>query len=314
MVGTKMIAVTGGNGRIGRKLVQALLKQGQEVMVLDININPSLEGVKQIESDLSDLEKLTYSLSGVTVVYHLAAVIDYQATKDELIKKNVETTKNILNAVLKNRVKQFVFMSTTSVYGESKKGEPFDESSEAKPYSNYGWSKLKCEEAIIESGTPYTIIRSSQVFGPQFKEGYTTAFKYLKQGKMRIFGNGKNIVPMVHISDLVSALLLVKDNPKALNKIFNVDGGYNKTQKEFLTIASNVLSVQPPTSHITPEIAKAFSKFAGKQKGLDEYIDKLSKNRPISIENIKNTGYKPKADLEKSIKEVASAFKERGLI
>lgn len=309
-----MIVVTGGNGRIGRELVAALVKQGHEVMVLDVNTNPRLEGFKQIQCDLSDLEKVTYFLSEATVVYHLAAAIDYKASKKELIKKNVETTKTLINAALKNNIKQLIFMSTTSVYGESKKGEPFDEFSDTKPYSTYGWSKLQCEEAILESGIPYTILRSSQIFGPQFEQGYTTVFRYLKEGKMKVFGDGENIVPLVHIDDLVRALLLIRDNPDALNNVFNVDGGYNKTQKEFLTIVSNVLGVSPPKSHITPQIAKVLSKFARKGDSVSEYIDKLSKNRPISIERIKKLGFKPKADLEKSIEEVVSVFKEKGLI
>ncbi|MBN2518180.1 MAG: NAD(P)-dependent oxidoreductase [Candidatus Altiarchaeota archaeon] len=308
-----MILVTGGNGRIGRELVKSLLLRGQEVLVLDARIDPRSDRVKQIQSDLTDLEKLDYFMQGVKIVYHLAASIDYKASKKELYKKNVETTKNLINAALKNNVQQFVFMSTTSVYGDSKTSEPFDEQSATKPYSNYGWSKLQCEDLIAKSGIPYTILRSSQVFGPQFEQGYATVLKYLKQGKMKILGKGDNAIPLVQINDLIQALLLVGGNPNAINQLFNVDGGYNKTQMDFLTIASNALGVPLPKDHVNPGLARFLSKF-GAKSSLEEYVDKLSRNRPIYIEKIRGIGFQPKVGLETGIKEVVSVFKGRGLI
>jgi UDP-glucose 4-epimerase len=304
MVGTKVL-VTGGCGRIGGKLVAALVTGGDKVTVIDFKHGENKK-VKYITAALNDIEKL----EDFDIIYHLAASIDYKANKDTLKERNIDPTAKLLS--LTKNCKQFIFMSTTSVYNESP--EPITEETPTKPYSTYGWSKLECEELVKKSGIPYTIIRSSQVYGPEFKEGYADMLSYIQQGKLKILGHGKNYIPLVHVNDLIEALLLMRKNPDTINQIFNVDGNYQKTQNEFAELAAKALGLEPPTEHTSPAMAKLYGQMTGKAAFIVEYIDKLTKDRKISIEKIQKVGFKPKVTLQAGINDVIEAFRQEGLI
>lgn len=299
------VLVTGGCGRIGNKLVRHLLNGGDSVTVIDIK-HCDIEGVKCITAPLSEIKELR----NVDVVYHLAASIDYKASRDDLKKRNIEPTEQLLR--LCKGCQQFVFMSTTSVYSES--SEVIDESTPPKPYSDYGWSKLECEALVKASGIPYTILRSSQVYGPDFEEGYASFIKHLQNGDMRVFGDGNNYIPLIHINDLIGALLLVKQNKSAINQVFNVDGGYEKTQSQFFGIAARLLGVEPPAGRMHPRLARFLGALTGKGGRVTEYTDKLTMNRRISIDRISRVGFRPSVDLEAGMKEVIAAFRQRGMI
>jgi len=311
MGGTSL--VTGGYGRIGRALVDKLLERGDTVIVLDKRKPDQVPfSVKFYETDLSNTGELKKYMTGVDTVFHLAASIDYSATQDELFKRNVLPTINLTYVARGMRVKQFVLLSSTAVYGEPEDGEPLTEDSPLDPYSTYGKSKLDAERAVMQSGVPYTIIRSSQVFGPQFKEGYLDVLKKLKSEEMKILGEGNNIIPLVHIDDLISALMFLEGKRTSLNEVFNVDGGYNMTQAGFLRLAAKLLAVPDPP-RVNPTVARFAAKLSGKKaKGLDEYVDKLTRNRPISIEKLKKPGWEPKVQLEPAMRQVIDSFRLSG--
>jgi len=299
------VVVTGGSGRIGVELVKRLIRGGDIVTVIDLK-HGDIEGVKYLTARLSEIKEL----KDVDIVYHLAASIDYKASRGELKKKNIEPTEQLLK--LCKGCQQFIFMSTTSVYNES--SESITETTPLQPYSNYGWSKLECEALINNSGIPYTILRSSQVYGPDFEEGYASFLKHLQSGDMRIFGKGDNYIPLVHINDLIDALILVRMNKYAMNQTFNVDGGYAKTQMQFMGLAARLLGVEPPAGRMEPGMAKILGVLTGKGGRIAEYTDKLTMNRRISIGKISRIGFRPKVDLEQGMKEVIDAFRKRGII
>lgn len=299
------VLVTGGCGKIGKKLVDKLVAKGYNVSVID-RVKGDIDRVNYIVSDIMKLK----DLGDTDIVFHLAARIDYSASEKELIKDNVEPTEKLLS--LCSKCKRFIFMSTTSVYGEAV--GPITEYSPTEPTNAYGKSKLLCEQKIKDSGVPYTIIRASQVFGPDFEQGYSTVLKHIKACDMKIFGSGDNYVPLVHVDDLVSALLFLADSNGAENQIINIDGNYQKTQKQFLALAAQIIESQTPNTCVNPKIAKLFGKFLGKGDTLSEYVDKLAKNRKISIEKLKNLGFEPQIDLEIGMREVVEVFRKKGII
>ena len=294
------VLVTGGSGRIGSSLVEGLLEHGHRVTVMDRR-PPTSGGVEFIETDLSSVEPASFDY-----VFHLAARIDYRASLDEMYKANVLPTQELLDKI---DTKKFIFMSSTSVYGESR--SPLTEESECRPYSLYGQSKLEAERRIIASNRPYVIIRSSQVFGPQFKEGYLSFLRAVKSGKARILGRGDNYIPLVHIDDLVRALLHL-----GLSKqegVFNVDGGYMQTQEGFFKLAAELLGVPAPP-HMNLGVARLMSLLTGKAAFFGEYTDKLTRNRLVSITKLQESGFFPSVGLRPAMSEVIERFTLEGLL
>ena len=148
------ILVVGGAGYIGSHVVKELLDNGLEVVVFD-NLSTGqrvnlFEKASFIEGDILDTEALDKAMKGIDGVVHLAAK---KAVGESMMKpeyyalNNLNGTVNVLNAMLANNVKYFVFSSTAAVYGMPDK-EVLDETTPLKPINFYGYSKKVIEEVL----------------------------------------------------------------------------------------------------------------------------------------------------------------------
>ena len=310
-----MILVTGGSGRIGSLLVEGLLKKGERVRVLDKR-EPGVKPTEFVEGSLSNIKTLHYALRGVDTVYHLAASIDYEASMGEMRRRNVEPTRRLVRMAQDWPIAQFIFVSSTSVYGVQKKGEKLTEKSECKPLNNYGRSKLECEQILKSSGLKYTILRPSTVYGPGFKEGFAAVLKAIQDEKMPVFGSGNNKIPMLHINDFISLLLLIKGDQRALYETFNIDSGYGATQKQFLEVSAEVLGVKKPEKHMNVWLTKLLCKFKGKKgRTMTRNINKLTLDRYVSVLKAVNVlGWAPEVELKEGIKGVVEEFRKEGIL
>lgn len=307
------VLVTGATGRVGKHLVDALLKSGEEVRVLIRKEMTEFENVGTVYGDMLDKESLKKAVEGIDTVFHLAAVVDYSASEDLMFRTNVIGTKNLLEVFKGNN---FIYLSSTAVLGKSLKKLPADENTPYSPSNFYGRTKMEAEKMVKENGG--IIIRSPDVLMPRFTEGYDLIFSKLLDGKMPIIGDGKNFIDYIHINDLINALLLVKEKGKK-NEIYIVSGKGVKTQRECLEIAAKYLEVEPPKNHISVFSAKIStfgsvlkSKFGGRREFIPEYIEKITRNRSYDITKAKNElGFEPEVDMETSIKEMVGDYLER---
>src|SRR5437870_1267031 len=152
--------VTGGAGFIGSSLVDRLLAGGDQVVVYDNFSTGRREFLAQaiadprftlIEGDLLDAERLTISLAGVDVVFHLAANADVRFGTDHPrrdLEQNTIATFNVLEAMRLSGVKRIAFASTGSVYGEAKVIPTPEDAPMPIQTSLYGASKVAAEGLI----------------------------------------------------------------------------------------------------------------------------------------------------------------------
>lgn len=145
------ILVTGSSGRIGRAVVEVLLKR--EYQVVGFDLQPSFishAGFTSIASDFSDTSALAQACAGVDAVLHLGALMSWKKEDlQRIFDANVNGTLNVLAAAVENGAKKFVFASSGEVYPDrNPEYLPIDEKHPAKPTSPYGLSKLMSEEAV----------------------------------------------------------------------------------------------------------------------------------------------------------------------
>ncbi|NCC35678.1 MAG: NAD-dependent epimerase/dehydratase family protein, partial [Chloroflexia bacterium] len=112
--------VTGGNGFLGRYIVEQLLARGDRVRVLGRNPYPELEalGVVCVRADLSSPDvalPLAKALQGVEVVFHVAAKASVWGTFDQFYVNNVTATQRLVRAAERAGVPRFVYTSSPSV-------------------------------------------------------------------------------------------------------------------------------------------------------------------------------------------------------
>lgn len=241
--------VTGGAGFIGSNLVDALLKRGDEVIVIDDFSNGKEENLQE-HDNLKIYKKsiLDKSINGffkdVDIVFHLAALprvqfsIKYPVLTHDV---NVNGTLNLLNLCREFNVKRFVFSSSASVYGDQDI-LPLEENMLPNPMSPYALHKLIGEHYCTLYNELYGIetasLRYFNVYGPrQNIEGdYSLLIpkfidKALNGEMLVINGTGENTRDYVYVSDVVDANIkaALSNNKKIFGEVFNIGTGVNKS-------------------------------------------------------------------------------------
>ncbi len=221
------ILITGGAGYIGNELVFELLKDPavSEIIVYDNlsrkNYNLFLDTryepkkVSFIWGELLDSRKLRQVLQNIDVVYHLAAKASTPlATENSHLFEQINHwgTAELVYAIEESpRVKKFVYLSTTSVYGASEQMIGIDTPPDPKTF--YGSSKLRGEAHVerLYDKMDAWIIRSGNVYGysPSVRfDAVINRFMFEANfvGRIQITGNGKQQRAFVHVDKLVNML------------------------------------------------------------------------------------------------------------
>ncbi len=249
------IIVTGGAGFIGSHIVDAYVKAGHRVVVIDNLATGFRRNVhskaKFYKADIRDAKKIEeiFRKERPNVVNHHAAIAEVvKSLRDPLptLEVNVTGTVNLLLASGRYRVKKFIFSSTGgAIYGEPKK-IPADESTEPVPLSPYGLSK-HLGELVIRFyakvyGFNYLIFRYPNVYGPRQnpkgEAGVVAIFGGLmKSGKRpTIFGDGTKTRDYVYVEDIARANVL--GLRKVKNDVLNLGWGKKVSDRQiFNTIA-----------------------------------------------------------------------------
>lgn len=306
------ILVTGASGRIGRHLVNALMKEGENVRVFIIDKTVEADNIETFYGDILNIESLKKAVDGVDVIYHLAAIVDYLAPQDLMYKVNVLGTRNLLEV---SKGKKIIYLSTTAVMGKKLKDMPANENTPCHPSNYYGKTKLEAEKLVKENGG--IILRSADVIGPDSFVNDVVISK-LEEGKLPFIGDGKNFIHYIHINDLIQALLLVKEKGRP-GEVYIVAGKDVRTQKDCWNLICKYLNVSPPTKSVPVYLAKiqAYSKLLkfkiNKEQPsiIPEYVEKITANRTFDISKArKELGFNPQISYEEAAQEMVEEYKK----
>ncbi len=305
------VLVTGGAGRLGRRVISELLSQGITVRALvrdnsDVNALPF--GTIPYIGDITSQDVVFDACKGVDTVYHFAAIVSQrEGGHKEILRVNTNGTKMVLEAADIGGAKRIILSSTVDVYG-SKRNDLLTEDSELKPNDMYGHSKMLAEKQIqsFSGNISYTILRMATIYGEEFKHSFFKIFKMINSDKAYILGNGKNALSLVHMDDVAKAMLLVRKAENASNKIYNLTDGKTYTQEYLFSLAAELLHKKTHFGHVNTFLAKILAKKAGIT--VDD-IRFITSNRIISINKIsQELGFKPTVDIKTAGKELVERF------
>jgi len=157
------------------------------------------------------------------VIVHLAAIVhDSRATEQSCLEVNYHATMMLFSLAEKYSIKQFVFMSTAAVYGDSA-GGVLDEESPTNPVTPYAISKLKAEEHLrraCESPVKSTVIRCTTVYGRYDRGNIDRLFRVARRRIVPIPGDGNNLKSLIYVENLVQGIVCTLLNPAAYNELF----------------------------------------------------------------------------------------------
>jgi UDP-glucose 4-epimerase len=256
------VLVTGGAGFIGSHLVDRLVTEGFDVVVLDNLSSGSLNNIKShieagnivfVNGDLKERHVVEDVVQGIDVVFHFAAnpEVRVSTTNPEVhFRENVVATFNLLEAMRIKNVKEMVFASSSSVYGEPDV-IPVDEEYPVRPVSVYGASKASCE-ALIHAysklyGIKAVVLRYANVVGPRMRHGviYDLLMK-LRENKsaLEVLGDGFQVRSYLHVKDAVEATLVAWRKSSETYQVYNVGNTDWITVRELVEILLETLGLK----------------------------------------------------------------------
>lgn len=260
--------MTGAAGFIGSTLVDRLLAAGHNVIGFDNLstgriefLNSALQNAKfeLVRADLLNGDEIAAPMSGVDVVFHLAANADVRfgtehPRKD--LEQNTIATSNVLEAMRLNGVKRIAFSSTGSVYGEA----PVIPTPEDAPFpvqtSLYGASKLAGEGLVAAycEGFAMTgyIFRFVSILGERYTHGHV--FDFYRQllahpGELRVLGNGKQRKSYLYVQDCIDAILTALDRAPARVNVLNLGTGEYCEVNDSIGWITGYLGLEPRLSY-----------------------------------------------------------------
>jgi UDP-glucose 4-epimerase len=296
------ILITGGAGFIGSHLVDRLIREEDDVVVLDNlttgkkeyiqhNFNNPKFHFHQVDLLSDNIDRY---FKDIDEVWHLAANSDTRtALKDTKvdIDQNILATYKVLEAMRRNNTKRIIFTSSSTVYGEAKQ-IPTPEDYPCKPISLYGASKLACEgliSAYVHTfGFNAVIFRLANVVGPRITHGviYDIVEKLKrKPDKLEILGNGNQKKSYLYITDCVDGMIFASRKIGSF-EILNLGSKDWISVKEIARIVCEELS-------LTPRL-----EFDSSDRGWEGDVPLML----LDISKVKRLGWKPKYDSQSAVK------------
>lgn len=232
MAAPELHLVTGAAGFIGRCLVRRLSAAGLRVRAF---ARPgaappefSLPGVEVLRGDLRDPAALEAAAEGVSVAWHLGALVrprgflvSRAALLRELRETNAEATAALAAACARSGARRFVYFSSVSALGP---GPGLSDAAEPRPLTLYGKSKLEGERLLRGvPGLDRLVLRPAMIYGPGAPV-WSALFDSVRRGKASLPGRGENLFSVCYVENLLDAALLAAEKAPP-GSAFNVSEG-----------------------------------------------------------------------------------------
>lgn len=267
-----MIVVTGASGFVGRTLVNTL----DHKRLTSLGRNPTQSVSRHIKYDLSQRTDIRSQLSGCEVLVHCAARVhvmnDDSATALENFRSvNTHGTEDLARQAAEAGVKQFIFISSIKVNGESTEDRPPFKALDAPgPEDPYAISKFEAEEALKQiskdNGMAVTIIRPPLVYGPGVGANFLKLIKLVDKRIPLPFGSVRNKRSMVAIDNLVDLINVCIINPKAFGQTFLVSDGRDVSTAELINEIAQVKQKRPLLVPFPPFLLNQLTSILGKKE------------------------------------------------
>lgn len=297
-----ILAVTGGTGFIGTRLIEMALERGHQVRALTRRPMAARDGVEWVSGSLEDRGSLERLVPGTDAVIHIAGVINAPDAAG-FEAGNVTGTLAMLAAATASGTRRFVHVSSLAAR------EP--------NVSLYGASKARSEELVQRSGLDWAIVRPPAVYGPGDRETLEL-FRMARRGVVVLPPKGK--LSLIHVDDLVRLLLALAARGAPRKVLIEPDDGRpgGWTHREFaealgLAVGKRGISLEAPRgllrlgaiadrlirrdrAKLTPDRAAYFCH--------PDWVAEPSRAAPPEL-------WRPKTDTEKGLAETAAWYRQQ---
>lgn len=316
------ILVTGASGFIGGNLLQHLQQQGRSVLGM---ARGGAMGAGWRRGNLDDPGSLSLACQGISTVIHCAGYAHafgalQQADVDLHWRINCEGTRRLVEAAGGAGVRRFVFLSSVKAMGEPG-AECVAEDWQGAFLTPYGEAKRAAEAAVLESARSsameVVILRPAMVYGPGGKGNLERMARAISRGRFPPLPETGNHRSLVHVDDMVAAILLAIDQPRANGRTYVVAHPEAPSGGQLYDAMRRALEM-PPCRWRTPE---SWLRLAGQAGSLAERM--LHRRMPLNTEVVSRLldsawyssarlqselGWAPRVSLDEGLRRLVAAM------
>lgn len=322
------ILLTGATGFLGYRTLERLIS-------LDFITTVVATGRKMLPYRKIESKKVVYKLGNledaifvdslvqdVDIIIHTASLSSPWGKSSEFNLANIVTQKNILCAARKKAVKKIIYISSPSVYFDGTHRLLIKESDllPTRFINEYARTKRQAEILLEDSLIPYIILRPRALIGRGDSIIMPRLIRAYDEGKLRIIGNGNNLVDLTSVDNAVEAIILsLNANGLTLNQIYNISNDEPVLLWKTIQNVLNALNKQMNNTRIPYNIAYLFAKFLELQSRLTHHkepaltaysVGTLGLSFTLDITKAKeNLGYNPIVTTQQSIDEFVKWYK-----
>ena len=244
----KKILIMGGNQFVGKEIVKKFLEKDYTIYILNRGTRKNIEEVIFLKVDRDNFIEMENVLKNIDV----DIIIDVSAYTEEQV--------DILHKVMKNRFKQYILISSASVYNniESTPANEESQTGENLIWGDYAKNKYLAEKKTIENSKiynfKYTIFRPFYIYGVGNnldRENYF--FSRIKYNLPIYIPSKNNIIQFGYVEDLALAIESSIGNSDFYNQTFNISGDEYVTMSEFSEICGKVMNKKAIIKYINTE-------------------------------------------------------------
>ena len=296
----KKILIMGGNQFVGKEIVKKFLEKDYTIYILNRGTRKNIEEVIFFKVDRDNFIEMENILKNIDV----DIIIDVSAYTEEQV--------DILHKVMKNRFKQYILISSASVYNniESTPANEESQTGENLIWGDYAKNKYLAEKKTIENSNlynfKYTIFRPFYIYGignNLDRENYF--FSRIKYNLPVFIPSKNNIIQFGYIEDLALAIESSIDNSDFYNQIFNISGNEYVTMSEFSEICGKVMNKKAIIKYINTEENKIKAR---------DWFPFREVNLFGDISKLENTGFRNAYSLVQGLEKTYKYNDENDLI
>lgn len=246
----------GGTGVISSACTERCLELGMEVFVLNrgrSTTRPIPVGCQPLVGDLSDPDSVRAAIGDLT----FDVVADFRAFTANQVQKRLE--------ILRDRMGQYVFISSASVYQTPPGRLPILESTPLRnPFWQYSRDKIACENLLVEAyreeGLPMTIVRPSHTYDKTllpFDGGWTVVERMRRGAEVVVHGDGSSLWTLTHQRDFAEAFVGLLGHPAAIGDSFHITSDEWLSWNEIFRIVAHAAGVEARLVHVPSDAIAA---------------------------------------------------------
>jgi nucleoside-diphosphate-sugar epimerase len=308
------VAITGGTGFIGRKLVLCHLARGDAVRVLSRR-PPADSGlpaaVQHWQGDLVNSASLRPFVDGADVLYHCAGEVRNEGLMEIV---HGQGTHELIDAAA-GRIGRWVQLSSVGAYGKQRSGVVTEESV-LNPCGTYEVTKVK-SDSLVAGGAAngafdHVIVRPSNVYGTGMSNrSLFSLISVIRRGLFFFIGRAGASANYIHVDNVVDAIVLCATSEHAAGRVYNVSD--HRSMEQFVAAIANGLGRDVPRLRMPETPARLLAKLAGVVPGIPltaARVDALTSRAVYPSTRIeRELGYRHGVSMENGLLELVNFWK-----